>query len=112
MEHLDYGNFDINNADIAFSEENKYTNPASEIETRKQLSFPLKEIKTFLYNVTPIDSSNNVIQLGVASDGKIRYRSVAGGSWTNAGGPTIYSGTTEPSSSLGDNGDIYFLYEV
>ncbi len=29
---------------------------------------------------------------------------------TNLGVPTIYTGTTEPSNSLGSNGDIYFMY--
>ena len=82
MDKLEYKTFDPNNNDIAFSENNGYDNPASEEETRKQLSYPLKEIKTFLNDTMPVNTSNKVIQLGLSSANRIRYRSVVDSAWT------------------------------
>ena len=48
MDKLNYGRYDNANLDIAFSTTNGYYNPTSELDTRKQLSYPLKEIKTYL----------------------------------------------------------------
>ena len=94
MNHLDYGQFDSTNEDIAFSQENLYTDPSSETETRKQLSYPLKEIKTFLGNTMPINQSNNVVQLQVTNTNKLRYRTTAGSSsWTNVAGGIPEGGT-------------------
>ena len=107
MNKLDYSNFDSTNADIAFSQTNGYNNPASEELARKQLSYPLKEIKTFLGNAIPVDGSDNVIQLSV-NDGRVRYRATANGAFTNL--PKIFSGTTEPSADVGEDGDIYIVY--
>ena len=81
MDHLDYKTFNPDNNDIAFSENNNYTDPASETETRKQLSYPLYEIKTFLGNAMPIKSSS-VVQLGVTDQDRIQYRATANGAWT------------------------------
>lgn len=138
MNKLDYGNFDSTNADIAFSETNGYSNPTSELLTRKQFSYPLKEIKTFLGNAIPVDSNGNVVQLEVNDDNSLSYRSTPGGALTDLTGgipsggttgqflkkssgtdydtawasiPQILSGTTEPSADLGNDGDIYVLYE-
>lgn len=101
MNHLTYGSFDSTNADIAFSDANGYTDPASETETRKQLSYPLKEIKTFLHDAISIDDSDNVIQLRVNS-GKIQYRT-SGNTWTDVSGGIPTGGTSgqvlEKSSS-------------
>lgn len=137
MNKFDYGNFDSTNADIAFASTNGYTDPASELETRKQLSYPLKELKTYINNTVTEDSLGNAIQL-VATANSLKYRSTAGGALTDitlgipSGGttgqvlkkktntnydtewvamPAILSGTTEPSADLGNNGDVYFLYE-
>lgn len=110
MNKLSYGNFDSSNDDIAFSSVNGYNTPANEVAVRKQLSYPLKELKTFLNNTAPIvEGTETVIQL-VASANGMKYRTQPNGALTSAG-PAIYSGTTEPSSSLGNDGDIYFLYE-
>lgn len=92
MNHLTYGSFDSTNADIAFSDANGYTDPASESETRKQLSYPLKEIKTFLHDAISIDDSDNVIQLRVNS-GKVQYRT-SGNTWTDVSGGIPSGGTT------------------
>ena len=137
MNKLDYGTFDPTNADIAFASTNGYTDPASELETRKQLSYPLKELKTFINNTVTEDSLGNAVQL-VATSSSLKYRTTAGGALTDitlgvpSGGttgqvlkkssntnydtewgsiPTILSGTTTPTSDIGNNGDVYFLYE-
>lgn len=90
MNKLDYGNFDITNADIAFSSTNGYSDPASEIETRKQLSYPLKELKTFINNTVSEDENANAIQLVVTSDG-LKYRDEVGGDLNDVGGASIDS---------------------
>jgi len=54
METFDYGNFNQGNLDIAFSATKGYGNPATEDLTRKQFSYPLKELKDFVNtNVVP-----------------------------------------------------------
>ena len=103
MNHLNYGQFDSSNADIAFTEENNYTNPASEIETRKQLSYPLKEIKDFLHDAISIDDSDNVIQLKVES-GKIKYRTT-GETWNDISGGIPSGGTTGQVLTKNSNTD-------
>ena len=58
MDYFNFGNFDPDNLDIAFSATNQYSNPASELETRKQLSYPLKELKDYINNLKDyVDSS-------------------------------------------------------
>jgi len=136
MNKLNYGSFDSDNTDIAFSATNGYSDPSSELDTRKQLSYPLKEIKTFVNNTVSVDSDDNAVQLVVTSEG-LKYKSAPTDTPTSvpsglpSGGttnqvlqknsntdfdfrwgtiPAIYSGTTEPSASLGNDGDIYILY--
>ena len=111
MNKLSYGNFDVSNGDIAFSTTNGYNEPSSEIERRKQLSYPLKEVKTFINNTVAVLESDETtaVQLAVSSS-SIKYRTQSGGALTKIG-PTFYSGTTEPSASFGEDGDIYILYE-
>ena len=109
MNKFDYGNFDSTNADIAFASTSGYTDPASELETRKQLSYPLKELKTYINNTVTEDSLGNAVQLVVAS-GRLKYRTSAGGATTDLV-VKISSGTTEPSDADGNNGDIYIMYE-
>lgn len=138
MNKLNYGTFDISNGDIAFASTNGYSNPSSELETRKQLSYPLKEVKTFVNNTVSVNSNDEAVQFVLDENNKLQYRTepsgtlvdVETGSKLPTGGTagqlltknsatdgdvkwgiTIYSGTTEPSSSLGSNGDIYIIYE-
>lgn len=82
MNKLDYGTYDPTNADIAFASTNGYTDPASELETRKQLSYPLKELKTYINNTVTEDSLGNAVQL-VATSSSLKYRSTAGGALTD-----------------------------
>ena len=82
MNKLSYGNYDPSNADIAFSATNQYSSPASELETRKQLSYPLKEVKTFVNNTVSVDTDDNAVQL-VVSDDSLGYRTTVGGAVHN-----------------------------
>ena len=109
MNKLSYGNFDSDNDDIAFIASNGYDTPASEIAVRKQLSYPLKEVKDFINNTVSEDSSRNAIQM-VVDNGRVKYRTEANGVLTTAV-VRILSGTTDPSSDLGEDGDIYIKYE-
>lgn len=109
MNKLNYGTFDISNGDIAFTSTNGYSNPSSELETRKQLSYPLKEVKTFVNNTVSVDSDDNAVQI-VLDNGRVKYRSEAGGNLSTVT-VKIFSGTTDPSASLGEDGDIYIKYE-
>ena len=77
MNKFNYGSFDTDNTDIAFSSTNGYSDPSSELDTRKQLSYPLKELKTFINNTVPVDSGDNVIQL-VLDGGILKYRTAPG----------------------------------
>jgi len=78
MNKLSYGSFDASNTDIAFASNSGYTNPTSELETRKQLSYPLKELKTFINNTVSVDESDNAIQL-VVDNGDLKYRTEPNG---------------------------------
>jgi hypothetical protein len=44
------------------------------------------------------------------ADGKLYTKKQSGTVVLIGPGPTIYSGTTTPSNSLGSNGDLYFKY--
>lgn len=74
MNKLSYSNFDISNGDIAFASTNGYGKPSGELEIRKQFSFPLKELKTFINNVVSVDSEDTVIQLVIDANGNLKYR--------------------------------------
>ena len=74
MNKLNYGNYNASISDIAFSATNGYSDPASELETRKQLSYPLKEVKDFVNNTVAEDSNGDAVQLLVTSDDTLQYR--------------------------------------
>ena len=73
MNKLNYGSFDITNSDIAFSSTSGYDEPQSELERRKQLSYPLKEVKTFVNNTVPV-KGDNPVQLVVSNSNVLQYR--------------------------------------
>ena len=116
MNKLSYGSFDASNTDIAFASTSGYTNPTSELETRKQLSYPLKELKTFINNTVSVDESDNAIQL-VVDNGDLKYRTEPNGALIDLDfatllatkQDTLVSGTnikTVNSTSLLGSGDI------
>lgn len=116
MSKLSYGSFDSSNTDIAFASTSGYTNPTSELETRKQLSYPLKEIKTFVNNTVSVDGNGNPVQL-VVDDGELKYRTEPEGDLTdldfetqlNTKQDTLVSGTnikTVGGNSLLGSGNI------
>ena len=94
MDKLNYGNYNASISDIAFSSTNGYSDPASELETRKQLSYPLKEVKDFVNNTVTEDSNGDAIQLVLSAEGKLQYRTSPDGELIDIGGgidiDTIY----------------------
>lgn len=99
MNKLSYGNFDISNGDIAFSATNGYVEPSSELERRKQLSYPLKEVKTFVNNTVAVLESDetSAVQLAVSAN-SIKYRTQVNGDLTEI--------TTDPLPSGGTTGNL------
>lgn len=73
MNKFDFGDYDSDITDVAFSVLKGYVDPASELETRKQLSTPLKELKDYINDTVPVDSSDNALQL-VLNGGELKYR--------------------------------------
>jgi len=78
MNKLSYGSYSSDITDIAFSSTNGYTDPSSELETRKQFSTPLKEIKDFVNNTVTVDSNDNAVQLVVTEENKLQYKTDPG----------------------------------
>ena len=74
MNKLSYGNYSSSISDFAFDETNGYNDPTSPTETRKQLSFPLKEVKDFVNNTVTEDSNGDAVQLLVTEDNTLQYR--------------------------------------
>ncbi len=81
MDKFEFGQFSSDAAAATFTAEKLYDDPASELATRKQLSYPLGELKTFINNTIPTNSSDNPVQLVVTSEG-MKYRSEVGGNLT------------------------------
>lgn len=85
MNKLTYGTFDPNNAETPFLQTKGYVDPANGEQTRRQLGQPLREIKAFLDDTMPVDTSGNIAQIQASSNG-IKYRTTSGGAWTSVGG--------------------------
>ena len=94
MDKLNYGNYNSSISDIAFSATNAYVNPTSELERRKQLSYPLKEVKDFVNNTVSVDSDDNAVQLVVSSENKLQYRTQPDGDLTDVSGGVPVGGTS------------------
>ena len=73
MNKLSYGNYSSSISDFAFDETNGYNDPTSPTETRKQLSFPLKEVKDFVNNTVSVKGSE-AVQLVVTNDNTLQYK--------------------------------------
>ena len=78
MDKFDFGQFSSDAAAATFTTEKLYDDPGSELATRKQLSYPLGELKTYINNTIPTNSSDAPVQLVVTSEG-MKYRSEVGG---------------------------------
>ena len=96
MNKLNYGTFDISNGDIAFASTNGYSNPSSELETRKQLSYPLKEVKTFVNNTVAVNSDDEAVQFVLDENNKLQYRTEPSGTLVDVqAGSSFPTGGTE-----------------
>lgn len=92
MEKLNYGNYNSSISDIAFSATNGYSDPASELETRKQLSYPLKEVKDFVNN-TVSEKDGEAVQLVVTDTNALQYRTSPDGDLVDVSGGVPDGGT-------------------
>ena len=73
MDKFSYGSYDPSNAAIAFSSANGYADPSSELETRKMLSMPLKEVKDYINATVPEDSEGNAVKLVISENGVLQF---------------------------------------
>lgn len=76
---FNYSNYDGTNVDIVFSESNGYVEPSGEVETRKQLSYPFKELKDYI-NSTAIPtggSAGQVLKKDSATDFDYSWQDVS-----------------------------------
>lgn len=93
MNKFSYGQYDSTSTDIVFDTVNGYVEPASETDTRKELSYPFKEIKDFLNSVLPsVEGEDSIIQFRITESGLLQY-SYDGETWndTASGGHIIYN---------------------
>ncbi len=95
MNKLNYGSYDPSITDIAFSSANGYTDPSSEIDLRRQLSMPLKEVKEFVNKTVSTDADDKPIQLVVSDENKLQYRTEPEGELVDVQSNGIPSGGTE-----------------
>ena len=100
MDKFSYGSYSSSISDIVYSATNGYSNPTSELETRKQFSTPLKEVKDYINNTVPIQyGTNKAVQLLVTTDNKLQYRLEPNGTRYNIGGG-VDIGTIYPIGSI------------
>ena len=78
MEKLSYKPYSSSISDVVFLETNNYYDPPSPMESRKQLSFPLKEVKDFVNN-TVTEKNGEAVQLLVTNANKLQYRTTPEG---------------------------------
>lgn len=82
MDKLTFGTYDSENTDCAFNDPS-YVNPITEQETRKQLSYPLKELKTYINDTVTIDSNDKVVQLKLDHDNNALKYSLDHETWND-----------------------------
>ena len=107
MNKLSYGNYNSSNTDIAFSNESGYVDPANEAETRKQLSYPLKEIKDFVNKTVSVDTNDNAVQI-IVSPNSIQYKTEPNGTPINVS----TGGSSTPDTETIGNGDRLAFYDT
>lgn len=91
MEKFSYGNYDSTVTDIAYDSTKGYVEPSGEQEVRKELSYPLKELKDYINQVIPVDADGDTILLRLTEDLLFQY-SLDGETWydTASGGHQIF----------------------
>ncbi len=95
MNKLNYGSYDPSITDIAFSSANGYTDPSSELDLRRQLSMPLKEVKEFVNKTVSTDADDKPIQLVLSEENKLQYRTEPEGELVDVQSNGVPSGGTE-----------------
>lgn len=94
MQKFNFGNYDSTSTDVTFQHTKGYVEPNSENEVRKQLSYPLKELKDYINNdMVTVDNQGRVLKFRVTSDGAIQY-TADGETWidTSSSGHIIQDG--------------------
>lgn len=91
MDKLTYGSYSSDITDVVFDSTKGYSEPNGEQEVRKQLSFPLKEVKDYINSIANTDSEGTTILLRISADDLIQY-SLDGETWndTASGGHILY----------------------
>jgi len=100
MNKFNYGSFDSTADASVFTTEKGYTESGGETTTRKQFSYPLKELKDFVngtVSIKDIDGVEKAVQLKVADDLTIKF-STDGTTFadTASSGHIIYDGDGIP----------------
>ena len=83
MDKFNYGTYNPSSTDRVFDASKGYVEPSGENDVRGELSYPFKEVKDFINNTVPVDANDKAIQLGVDSQGVIKYRDEPDGEWEN-----------------------------
>lgn len=100
MDKLSFGAYDNDNVDCAFTD-GSYTDPLSETQARKMLSYPLKEIKDYINKTVSIDSQNNALQLKLDYENSSLYYSLDGTNWLPV---DFYGGQGVPGEGVPEGG--------
>lgn len=92
MDKLNFKNYSSSDAEIIFDQQS-YVEPANETEVRKQLSYPLKQIRDYINKVITVDADGTVILLRLTESELFQY-SLDGKEWhdTASGGHEIFDG--------------------
>ena len=82
MEKFNFKSYDSNQEAGVFTPENGYNETHGESDNRKQLSYPLTELKNYINDTVPlIVGGENVIQLGLTEQKTLQYRNGPSDSW-------------------------------
>ena len=77
MDKFDFGNYSSSIEEYVFNPNKGYVNASGETDARKQLSTPLEELKSFINDTIPVNTSNKAVQL-VVDSGYVKYRTTSG----------------------------------
>jgi len=100
MDKFSYGSFDSTNTDAVFTDIS-YTDPISETITRKQLSYPLKELKDYINKTVSVDSQDNALQLKLDYENSALYYSTDG---SNFNPVDFYGQQGQPGQGVASGG--------